>query len=252
MQLTSALYRKSVVIFGGFVVLVGWGFWSTYYSNPLAMTAQGPSVSLVHLHGLAMTLWCLMLCTQAYLIRTGRRSWHRAVGKASYGLAPLVIALQVMVMANFVPTQANLVDQGVVSDRGAVFMSLLLGMTAMFSGLYALAIYHRRNAAIHARLMVATALTVLAPATDRIVNTYFPTLTNYLPQVHKNEMLVAFLIADLLLIGLSIWDWRSRPRLKVFPIVLLAMLGYQAFTINAYRVAPWKELCQWFLRISGA
>lgn len=37
MQLTSALYRSSVLYFAAFVLLVLFGFWSTYYSNPLQL-----------------------------------------------------------------------------------------------------------------------------------------------------------------------------------------------------------------------
>ena len=70
MQLTGALYRSSILVFAAFSTLVLWGFWNSYYSNPLEMVALGNSITVVHLHGAGMTLWCVMLVSQAYLIRT--------------------------------------------------------------------------------------------------------------------------------------------------------------------------------------
>ena len=45
MQLTGTLYRNRVFVFAVFFTLVVWGFWSTYYSNPLV--AQPADVDLV-------------------------------------------------------------------------------------------------------------------------------------------------------------------------------------------------------------
>ena len=90
MQLTSALHRNSIFVFSAFFALVIWGFWNSYYSDPVAMGALGSSVSLVHLHGAGMTLWCLMLVSQAYLIRSNRRSLHRLVGRSSVVLVPFL------------------------------------------------------------------------------------------------------------------------------------------------------------------
>jgi hypothetical protein len=249
MQVTNALHRNSVVLFIGFVGLVLSGFWSSYYSNPLAMVSQGPDLTIVHLHGLVMTLWCAMLVSQAYLIRTNRRSWHRAIGKTSYVLAPLVVILQVVAMRNFMLSRQDMISQGSVTDGAAVFAALLFGMSALFAGLYGLAIYFRRSAPMHARFMIATVFVILAPATDRIVNGYFASIKNYLPQVHKNEALVAFALADIALLALTLWDWRSRPRRYVFPAILVALLAHQTFTLNAHRFALWREFCAWFLHL---
>ena len=250
MQLTSTLYRNSIFVFAVFFTLVTWGFWSTYYSNPLEMVALGNSLTAVHLHGAGMTLWCVMLVSQAYLIRTNRRDLHRMIGRSSYVLAPVVIVLQWLVVRNVVLADPMMLgEQGTLTNFAAVFMSLVLGGSVLFTGLYALAIYFRRNTAIHARLMVATTIPILPPAMDRIVLTYFPGILDSLPAVHKSDALVAFAVADLFLIGLAVWDWRSRPRLRVFPLLLLVMLVYQTFTFNAHRVPLWSTFGEWFVSL---
>ena len=55
-------------------------------------------------------------------------------------------------------------------------------------------------------------------------------------------------VVDIVLMVLSLWDWRSRPRTVVFPSVLLVMLAYQIFSFNAYRVPLWRSFGEWFLR----
>lgn len=45
----------------------------------------------MHLRGAVTALWVLLLITQAFLIRSGRRAVHRFVGKISYVLAPLSV-----------------------------------------------------------------------------------------------------------------------------------------------------------------
>jgi hypothetical protein len=212
------------------------------------MGTTGSSVSLVQLHGAGMTLWCLMLVLQAYLIRSNRRRLHRLIGRSSLVLVPIIVTLQVLVVHHAARTGAPFLDsQGALTDFGAVFVALVLGIAPLFAGLYVLAIYWRRHPAIHGRLMVATTIPIVPPATDRIVNTYFPELLNYLPAVHKSDALATFIMVDILLMALSVWDWRSRPRRVVFPSVLLVMLAYQIFAFNAYRVPLWRSFGEWFL-----
>jgi len=247
MQVTRALYRNSILFFLVFCALVVWGFWRPYYSNP-----SGISELLLQVHGLAMTLWCVMLVAQAYLIRTNKRSLHRLLGKASYVLAPVNVVLQTAVLWNRTPNLERFFDQGVMSARGFSFVSHSLGTILLFGLLYGLAVLNRRTAPVHARYMVCTALPILAPAMDRIVGLYLmPGVAPYLPQVAGRPYgpFVVWLIADLTVAALAVWDWRSERRLNVFPLVLVLFVAYQAFTINAYRLPAWREFCGWFLGV---
>jgi len=244
MQLTSALYRNTILFFATFYALVLWGFWNRYYSNPLQV-----SNLLVQLHGFAMTLWCVMLIAQAYLIRTSRRALHRLIGKTSYVLAPLNVVLQIAVIRSTVPAHPELFDKGMISAPGFVFLSLSIVGASVFAVLYGLAIFFRRTPALHARYMACTALPILAAATDRIVFFYFAKTAERLPKVAGTPYapFVAWAMADLTLMTLVVWDWTSHRRLNVFPLVLLALLAYQVFTVNAHQVSLWRTFCQWFL-----
>jgi hypothetical protein len=251
MQLTNALFRQSYLIFLAFFGLVIWGFWNTYYGAPWRLSVQSGGNFVAHLHGLSMTLWCLMLVTQAYLIRAGHRSLHRRIGKSSYLLAPFMVIVQLVGMKNIVSTLDGFTSAGQVTDAGAVFMAGGLGMPVLFAGLYLLAIHNRKDPAIHARLMVATILPIVTPATDRITRDYFPGLLEILPRIPgidgMNEIFVGFALADIAAIVLVCLDWRSRKRLNVFLPILVALLAYQVFTCVAHHVEPWRAFSGLYL-----
>jgi hypothetical protein len=132
-----------------------------------------------------------------------------------------------------------------------VFLSQALLGTALFAVFYVLALLSRKAPVPHGGFMLCTVLPLLAPVTDRIVNGYFPALGAALPEVAGLAFvpLIAWVIADTLLLGLAVWDWRSHRRLRVFPVALALMAGWQLFTINADRIVIWRIFCVWFMNI---
>jgi uncharacterized membrane protein YozB (DUF420 family) len=113
MHLSAALYRNSIAFFLVFTALTVWGFWNTFYSNPLQL-----SDVLLQVHAVAMTLWFAMLLAQAYLIRTNQRSLHRRIGVTSYVLAPLVVVLLVAAVRFRVPELPGFFVDGTPTPRG--------------------------------------------------------------------------------------------------------------------------------------
>ena len=247
MQLTRTLYNTSILFFTGFLMLVLWGFWRTYFSNPL----QLPDV-LTHLHGFSMTLWCAMLVTQAALIRKGQRRWHRAIGKASYALAPIMFILMVSMVRDRFPKSPVVVQTGALPDFGFFAAALTLGGAAIFGLFYGLAIWNRRNPQVHGRLMLCTIFPIAAAPISRIIND-FPGFRASMPQIggQPAPQFVTWTLADSLLIGLAIWDWRAHRRTNVFPAVLLLLLAYHIFTANAHHIGAWRSFCNWFLGIAA-
>jgi hypothetical protein len=58
------------------------GFWFTYFTKVLDQENYR-----MRTHGVTLILWCLMLISQAYLIRAKKHSLHKQIGKFSYVLA---------------------------------------------------------------------------------------------------------------------------------------------------------------------
>src|SRR4029079_18468933 len=122
-----------------------------------------PSV-LFHLHGAALTLWVVMLVAQAQLIRTGRRSLHRTLGKTSYVLAPAVVAITTSFVHYRVAGSLQSLER--LPPVGPYFLALTLNSLLVFAAFYALAIYYRRDAGRHARWLISTVVPLVTSTPD--------------------------------------------------------------------------------------
>jgi len=99
LNVTALLHRRAVFGFGALLLLTIPAFWRSYFFPPKIE----PAVR-VHVHGIAMFMWLILLVTQATLIRKRSPPLHRAVGTASYVLFP-VIFVSTLSVAVFVVTQ---------------------------------------------------------------------------------------------------------------------------------------------------
>ena len=86
-----AHYRRSAPFFAALVLLAIPAFWPTY----LALRPYEADWH-VHVHGIALFLWSVMLIAQPWLILRGKARIHRKVGKASYVLAPVIVVSTIL------------------------------------------------------------------------------------------------------------------------------------------------------------
>ncbi len=86
MKLEKTLFQKSHFYFIIFFLFAVLAFWLTYFTKILSQENYR-----MHTHGVALILWCLMLITQPYLIRTNHHALHKQIGKFSYLLVPLLL-----------------------------------------------------------------------------------------------------------------------------------------------------------------
>jgi len=242
MRAEAAIYRNSARFFALFLLGLVVAFWPSYF----ARLFEQPSL-LFHLHGVALTLWVVMLVAQAQLIRTGRRSVHRTLGKASYVLPPAVVAITVSFVhyrvAGALPSFERL------PPFVPYFLALTLNSLVVFAAFYALAIYHRRDAGRHARWMISTVFPLFTPVTDRLIGAHWPSLAALAPRIAGSPMLpvFGFALADLILLVLAAWDWRANRRADVFAPALGALALYHLSVLTLYRVPAWSAFCGWFL-----
>ena len=57
-----------------------------------------------------------------------------------------------------------------------------------------------------------------------------------------------FAIADAILIGLSLWDWKANGR-RVFPIALAIVVAGQAAILTLHRFEFWQAFGPWFVSL---
>jgi hypothetical protein len=239
-KLDKFLYRNTGLCFSVFFVFVLWAFWPRYFSDVL-----GQKEMRFHTHGITLTLWCILLILQAYLIRTKHKRTHQLVGRFSYLLVPLIIVTTIN-LKHFRMQGSNM-----LADRPYYSLALILNGLVLFTLLYGLAIYYRRTPLVHARYMVSTMFAFFTPVTDRIISRHFKPLLQLVPVLEGKPIapVIGFAMADLLLLILLLWDWRTNRRLDVFPIALGLFVLYQASVLTFYHFAFWRAFGAWFVRL---
>jgi hypothetical protein len=138
------------------------GFARTYYLKSLF---AGPPLSvLAHVHGVIMTLWCILFLTQTCLVAGHRIELHRRLGVLGVALAIVVVGTG---------TYATLSATAIEVDRHVIGrFHFLLGFNLvnllLFAALVGTGIAFRRRPQFHKRLMLLAMVTLLAPAIARI------------------------------------------------------------------------------------
>jgi len=205
------------LVFALLVVSTAIGFAPSYAK---ALTFSGKTFTfLVHSHAGLMAVWLGMLVVQPWLIRTRRSKVHRNVGRASFVVAPLVIASSLAVAHEQLGRESAItVDQA----RIAVFN---WGMLIAFGGAWALALVHRRDVGRHSRFMVSTAFAIATAPVARV-------FINWIPGFSGTDVALAATAGTLLipLAALIAVDWRAgvrgSPYWFVATIVTLMYVGY--------------------------
>ena len=242
MNLNKALYYNTAIFFLLFFGTVLWAFWPSYFS-----ILDRAMPRYIHFHGIVMTLWCLLIISQAFLVRFKNYRLHRIMGKVSYGLVPLIV------ISGAIAAHATL--EGVqVQVRGAFFYStvaLMFNSLIIFAVLYGLAMYFRKKPVIHARYMVCTLFPIITPITDRLIYNYFRPVLQYIPKMEGAPMVwtAGFLLADIILVVLAVWDWRRHKRINVFPVALGLLILYHISVIYFHNFQFWKSYGDWLMAL---
>jgi hypothetical protein len=241
MQKTYNLYYNLGYWFLALIVLVAVGFYSTYIAVILE-----PKASILHIHFVLMSLWIAMLITQPFLIKYKKLALHRMLGKISYVLVPLVLISAFLMIRHgyyfFLNDLKGKVAKGLsqlsneqMLQQAAAAIAIAFYYFGLFALFYVLAIINRRRSAIHARYMLATALTLLGPTVDRIVffNVKLPSFVTY-------EVPTLILI-DLILVLLLIKDYRDkRPTRTLWTCLFIYTIGQVLyFTVPGTNV--WQQ-----------
>ena len=239
MKLDRAIFKQSHLFFISFFLFMLAGFWLTYFTK---FTSQ--ENYRMHLHGITLVSWCVLLVTQAYLTSTKRHKLHRQLGKLSYIIVPM-IAFTTIDLYKF-----RLNELTTLGARDYLFTASVLMALLVFLIYYGLAIWYKNKPAIHARYMICTVFPMFTAVFDRIIDSYFPSLLPYFPDVDGPVIQVFGLtLGDSILLALCIWDWRSHKRINVFPVALMIHLIYHYSVLNFYKFEFWRSFSDWYFEL---
>lgn len=146
-----------------FPLLVFIGYFKTYYFNAF-FDVPPIANSLVHFHGIVMSLWVIYFSVQVALVRTKNIKLHMTMGMLGVALAVLVVivglatAYDSHIIRNVAPAGINPYS----------FLVIPLGDMMYFILVFAGAIYFRKRPAEHKSLMLMSAINFVAPALARV------------------------------------------------------------------------------------
>ncbi len=129
------VYRNTAMFIILIIIGVQWGFYQTYTSEFPNFINKTPTI---HVHGMLLMLWMVLLIVQPLLISTGRAKLHRTIGKVSYVLGPLIIITMFLVgrgsygrSIGVIPEKENLATM-VLDIRGYLTFAIFWAL-AMFT-----------------------------------------------------------------------------------------------------------------------
>ncbi len=166
----------------------------------------------VHLHAASATLWMMLLIVQPLAIRWRRLGVHRALGRSSLILMPLVVIGFVGLAHSELKGKT-----GFEFATQAYFDYIRVVLVAIFVGAFILGWRNRHDPSVHARYMICTGLTVIDPIFHRIISW----LMNH---ADFNYQLLTFGLVCVILLALIYAERRSQSGRQVFPIALTAFV----------------------------
>jgi hypothetical protein len=149
------------------LLVLTWGFYRTYIV--FFPSFEGFQFAQ-HFHGGIMLLWMVILIVQPLLIARNKFTLHRAIGKATFVVAPILMTS--IFLVSRMTYHNNLKVLPTPQDAIAI-ISLSLPGIFIFGILYGLAIANKRRTYYHMRYMIGTALLMIGPGLGRILGVNF-------------------------------------------------------------------------------
>jgi len=225
------------------IPLTFFGFNPSYFSK---LFTGLPSI--FHIHVLFMIMWIAMILVQPFLILKKKTKPHKAIGKLSYFLMPVVLLTTWLMIRhsyfNFITDEtAKLAREGKTISanemiiNAAEYMNIGVLYWLWLGIFYTLAVINRKRIVLHATYMFAAVLTLLGPTIDRIL---IPLYINY--NLNVNFFIVTFILIDILLAALLIYQWKKGINLKGTIAALSIYVFGQVVFFALPRMYLWRLL----------
>ena len=149
------------------VAVIVAGFWPTYFAKWSTVPWQ------FHAHGIAASIWVLMVLSQSWTVHKEQLPLHRAVGRSSLFLFPFLIgglaAIIDLTAKGFVA--AN--DPIRIMFGGQFLIGLSLAIAAYVT-VYYRALKYRRKVWVHSGYMLSTPLILFESPFGRLMGMFIP------------------------------------------------------------------------------
>jgi len=223
------MYRASPFFFAALLLAAIPAFWPSYLAPKKYETDWH-----VHLHGIAMLLWMLMLIVQSTL--ASRRSFeaHRAIGKTSFVLVPVILASTLLL--------AHYRMRSGINRELLYFFYVQSALLVQFLVAYFFAIANRRMPPVHMRFMACTALALVDPIFARLLYNHFGIEPPLL-------QLITYGFIDLILVALIVHDRIEQHYARAYQGMLVVFLVTQVPTFFITGTKEWLAFTKAFAKL---
>ncbi|MBY0481454.1 MAG: hypothetical protein K2Q21_08870 [Chitinophagaceae bacterium] len=215
----KSIYTSTGYFFLLLFALVFFAFYKTYFTVFPANKSSIKSEGIIHFHALVSILWVILLVAQPLLIRYKKYSLHRAIGRFTYLLAPLIIGSFIALM--YVKYHEVSMSTWKLNDIVYYFYFQILH-TIFFITFYTLSIINRYkgNISLHSGYMIATGLIFINPITRRV---FF----NAAGTSFTVAETIALILTDISLIALMLLAKKNNTNYKLYYLILMMFMLYQ-------------------------
>jgi hypothetical protein len=195
----------------------------------------------VHVHAVVTLTWLALLTSQVLLIRHQKVLMHRKRGIAGAFLAIAVVLVGIW---------AALAFEGALmatAERRPHFLAIEWSNIIEFASLTTAAVILRHQPSAHKRLILLATLSLTPAAFNRAVGK--PFLHPLLGSGVWQTWVQIFVLTDLMVLGIGVYDWRSRGRLHpAWVLGALWMLAGQLTASWLFYNPTWKAIATSILR----
>lgn len=208
-------YRNIGYLFVLLFVFIIWGFYRTYINS--FPSFSGINI-IKHFHGLLLFGWFILLTLQPFLIKHKKYKTHKAVGRLSYILVPLIVLSIFLVSKD----KFNRLTPLISKEQNIGELALNVCSIFYFSMLFGLAMFYKKKPTYHMRFIIAAALLLFTPGIGRVFENYanlsFPT-----------SVTLSVLIAEVITVSLIVYDMKRGYQFKPYLITLSFLICFQIF-----------------------
>jgi len=222
-----------------FLVIAVSGFYPTSTALLAAVNAgtRPPAPLVLHIHAFLMVSWLFLFLSQTTLMALGRRTYHMALGLASFALIPAIVLSTIAVTIGgwrLLASGPPGMDAGETALFQQFISNILLIQThalVLFLIFACYAILVRvRDSEAHKRLMVLATLMPLTAAVGRLVEV----------RINMPDTPVAMLVGTLLLLApVLIYDTVKRGRPHRVYVNGMALYAITAIPVYWLWENPW-------------
>lgn len=207
------------------------GFSRSFFLRPLFPKWPSPHENIFYFHGALFTAWILLLVLQASLVTAGRSDLHRRIGPFGGLLAAAMLVIGVVGALTAAGRATGFVGIPVPPMQ---FLAIPIFDMILFPAFVWVGIAKRRDLQSHKRWMLLATVNLVTAAIAR-----WPGMAPLGP-------LAFFGVADLFIVALAIWDFKTRG--KLHPATKwggLIIIASQPLRLAVSGTAGWLAFAHW-------